>query len=233
MITRAQQNLNQLADVAGYLGPLLDEFVFVGGCVVGLLIDDPLAPEIRPTYDVDTIVDIVTRSDYHRLENKLRKLGFEQSIEVESPICAWFINNIRIDIVPTQKDILGFGNPWYKDAIKNCLSMKVNQHEIRVISPPYFIATKISAFHDRGNNDVYSSHDLEDIIAVIDGRSSLLDEIDVDDGALQKFIAKEMKALLEHPEFEYALPGYVVDSGVDNARLKILWNRIRGLADSK
>ena len=46
--------------------------------------------------------------------------------------------------------------------------------EIRVVTAPYFIATKIEAFRGRGRGDFLASHDLEDLIFVIDGRSSIV-----------------------------------------------------------
>lgn len=41
---------------------------------------------------------------------------------------------------------------------------------------PYFLATKIEAFKGRGRRDFWASHDLEDLIFVIDGRSTIVEE---------------------------------------------------------
>jgi hypothetical protein len=46
-----------------------------------------------------------------------------------------------------------------------------------VISPPYFIATKPEAFKSRGRGDYNNSHDLEDLLTVIDGREAIVEEI--------------------------------------------------------
>jgi len=43
--------------------------------------------------------------------------------------------------------------------------------DIRVVTAPYFFATKIEAFKDRRRRDFWASHDLEDLIFLIDGRS--------------------------------------------------------------
>jgi hypothetical protein len=37
---------------------LLEQLVFVGGTVAGVLITDPAMPEIRPTQDVDVICSV-------------------------------------------------------------------------------------------------------------------------------------------------------------------------------
>lgn len=52
-------NLDKLIAAAQSLGPLLDEIVFVGGCVTGLLISDPAAAPVRQTLDVDAIVTVI------------------------------------------------------------------------------------------------------------------------------------------------------------------------------
>ena len=80
--------------------------------------------------------------------------------------------------MPLDKKVLGFTNRWYKPAIE-----ADEEHEIlsgmtiRVISSPYFCATKLEAFDGRGAGDYLASHDLEDIITVIDGRAEIIEEI--------------------------------------------------------
>lgn len=39
------------------------------------------------------------------------------------------------------------------------------------------IATKIEAFKGRGRGDFFASHDLEDLIFVMDGRSTIVEEV--------------------------------------------------------
>jgi hypothetical protein len=48
---------------------------------------------------------------------------------------------------------------------------------ILMVSPVYFCASKLEAFGDRGKNDYLGSRDLEDLIAVVDGRAELVGEI--------------------------------------------------------
>lgn len=40
------------------LGPLVEDFVFLGGCAVGLLLTDRAAPPVRATVDVDVITEV-------------------------------------------------------------------------------------------------------------------------------------------------------------------------------
>ncbi len=49
-------NVSLLERAAEHLGDaLLEQLVFVGGAVAGVLITDPAMPDIRPTQDVDVI----------------------------------------------------------------------------------------------------------------------------------------------------------------------------------
>ena len=69
----------------------------------------------------------------------------------------------------------------FKSLVSSCLShaeeIQVDNLRLRVVTAPYFIGTKLEAFRGRGRGDFYASRDLENIVAVIDGRASLLDEI--------------------------------------------------------
>jgi len=74
--------------------------------------------------------------------------------------------------------ILGFSNRWYADALRTAAEVHLRGGLICVLSPPYFLGTKIEAFRGRGRGDYFASHDLEDFITVMDGRTSLFDEVE-------------------------------------------------------
>ncbi|OHA62757.1 MAG: hypothetical protein A2117_01430 [Candidatus Wildermuthbacteria bacterium GWA2_46_15] len=71
------KNIEMLAEIAKGLGPLREKVVFVGGSTVALYLADPAAPGIRPTEDVDCVVKLVSRAEYYKFEEELRKLGFQ------------------------------------------------------------------------------------------------------------------------------------------------------------
>jgi len=169
-------NLARLASAAEKLEPLLGQIVFVGGCVTGLLLTDPAAPPVRPTLDVDAIVAIGSYAEFTVLENRLRELGFHQPHTEGAPICRWTNGNLILDLMPTDASIIGFSNRWYDAALENAQQTRVGGHEIRIITAPYFLGTKLEAFHGRGKND-FRTRDLEDIVTLIDGRPELADEV--------------------------------------------------------
>src|ERR1700689_1303079 len=109
-------NIRMLEFVATKLGAICDDVVFLGGCTTGLFITDSAFPDVRYTLDVDCIVDVISLNQYHKLEKKLTIQGFKKSLS-EEVICRWFYDDVTLDVMPTDENILGFGNRWYKRAI--------------------------------------------------------------------------------------------------------------------
>lgn len=233
----ANRNLELLTHVARLLRPVLDELVFVGGCTTALLITDEAAGEVRPTYDVDAIAEITSYVEYATFSERLRQLSFAEDQSEGAPICRWAHGEIRLDVMPTDEKILGFSNRWYKPAMEKAQTVQLeNDLTVRVVTAPFFLGTKLEAFKGRGKNDYFASHDLEDIIAVIDGRPSLLDEIRQAPTELRAYIAEETRKMISNREFMDGLPGYLLPDPASQARLgpllKIL-ESIVGLSPQK
>jgi predicted nucleotidyltransferase len=172
----AKHNLAMIHHVAMRLGDLVDSVVFLGGATMTLLISDTAAGDVRPTKDVDVIVEIATTAEYHRLAEQLRGRGFNEDTSEGAPLCRWLIDNIIVDVMPTDEATLGFSNRWYREAFAHAVHTVVEGVTIRVVTAPFFLATKLEAFRTRGREDFMASHDLEDIIALVDGRSELVEE---------------------------------------------------------
>ncbi|MGI4788567.1 MAG: hypothetical protein ACRYFS_06925 [Janthinobacterium lividum] len=63
-----QQNSQaQLVKAAWLLHPLQENFVFLGGLAMGLLISDPAAPDVRSTDDVDVFVEVASCAKYSQI----------------------------------------------------------------------------------------------------------------------------------------------------------------------
>jgi hypothetical protein len=166
--------IRQIETVAMGFVDLLPNIVFVGGAVVPFYVDNPAVISFRPTEDVDCIVEVSTWVEHSRLEEKLRILGFRNDTSQGAPICRWFYKGVKVDVMPVDAKILGFSNIWYKEGMANAVAENLpNGSEIRIFSLPYFIAAKIEAFVGRGGTDYRTSHDLEDVITILDGRNDL------------------------------------------------------------
>ena len=223
-------NIEMIKKTAEYLGDLCEKVAFLGGATTGLLITDPGSPEPRPTMDIDVIIEIISIKEYYQLEATLRSLGFKQSMKNEDPICRWIIDNIILDVMPTEEKILGFSNKWYPEALENSMLYEITKNlKINLVTAPYFLATKIEAFYGRGNNDFLCSHDMEDIITVIDGREELIEEVRKSSDELRIFISTTFKNFLQNDSFIESLSGHLLPDSASQARLPILVQRIENL----
>ena len=110
-------NMVMLARVAGLLAPIPEEFVFTGGATIMLYLDEMLWDEVRPTLDVDCVVEITSRADYYRLEEQLRGVGLQEDQRKDAPLCRWRYGDLIIDVMPCDDSVLGFTNCWYPEAI--------------------------------------------------------------------------------------------------------------------
>jgi len=229
----AQHNIERLKLVAHRLEELCDEVTFVGGCVTGLLITDKAAPDVRFTVDVDCIINVITRIDYYSFAEKLRQKKFKELIYGDHPICRWDCDGVLIDVMPINKSVLGFSNRWYKEAQQHALSKNITDTlGVKIISAPYFIATKLEAFKDRGNQDFLLSHDLEDIISLIDGRPEITQDILTVSEDLKNYLSTELATLMNNDQFIQALPGHLNYSQEADDRKKIVENRIQAIIDT-
>ena len=201
-------NLMQLEVVAVALGELLPQVTFVGGSTTVLLVDEAAHFGIRKTDDVDVIIDVTTLVEYQRFSRRLRDLGFRE--DKDGPICRWLVDTdigtTTLDVMPVDEKILGFSNRWYKTAIKEASEVVLPAGtSIRLVSPAYFLATKFEAFVGRGQGD-YFSHDLEDIVFVMENRTGLLDELMGSPQELKGYLARQAETLL-NDDFLNVLPG--------------------------
>jgi hypothetical protein len=101
---------------------------------------------------------------------------------------------------------------------------------LRAITAPYFLGTKIEAFRGRGQRDYFASHDLEDFIAVIDGRPSLPQEIQEASPELRAFLGEAVRSLLGASRFLDALPGYLSPDAANQARIMSLSGKLDALS---
>ncbi|MEJ1962507.1 MAG: hypothetical protein WDO56_13580 [Gammaproteobacteria bacterium] len=101
---------------------------------------------------------------------------------------------------------------------------------IRLIGAPAFLGTKFEAFADRGHGDLLASHDLEDMINVIDGRDQIIDEVARAPVELRKYLAERCAGLLATENFADYLPGHVQDDS-SGERTERLLERFQSIAN--
>ncbi|OGS11972.1 MAG: hypothetical protein A2234_10275 [Elusimicrobia bacterium RIFOXYA2_FULL_58_8] len=201
-------SLEMLVHIAKGLGPLKDKVVFVGGSTVSLYLTDPGASTVRPTEDVDCVTQVLTRGQYYKLEQELERLGFRHVTEKGAPICRWSYSGLTADIMPTEGDVLNFKNSWYPDGYEQAISITLpGGQQVRIFSLPYFLASKLEAFNDRGHGDFLTSPDMEDIITVLDGAEHIAEEISTAPAKVKKYLVGQFKEFLQDDRFTESLEG--------------------------
>jgi hypothetical protein len=224
------RNVAMLVRAAVALGELKDEVVFVGGAVVDLFITDPAAPHPRFTQDVDVVVEVATYGAWAKIAERLRALGFREDRREDAPLCRWLFEDLVVDVMPALERVLGFTNRWYRQARKQSEERDLPEGvRIRAVTAPLFVATKIEAFRSRGRGDFVASHDLEDIIAVVDGRPALADEVKHAPAQIRRFLASTIGRWLEDPGFVSAVPGHLPGDVASQARSSMVLDRLRAI----
>lgn len=217
--------------VARCLGPLREEVAFLGGAVTTLYLSDPAAPEVRATMDVDVIVEVASRLEYYRLAERLTELNFREVTDEGAPVCRWKVAGVLVDVMPTGTDVLGFSNRWYSEAFASASPFPLaDDLVIRLVTPPHFLATKIEAFRSRGRGDFLASHDMEDIVAVLDGRKEIVDEVADSGAALRAFLGEAFTKLLSHRAFLDAVSGHLPPDEASQARAAVVVERVGEIA---
>ena len=225
-------NVAKVELIAKALGLLRERLVLVGGCAAGLLFTDPAAAPARVTYDVDLLAEVAALSGYHQLEKEFSRLGFKRDMSADAPICRWRLGELEVDLMPTESSILGFSNRWYPLAVETAQLLTLPSGiTIRLISAPAFMATKFVAFADRGNSDFLASHDLEDIINLIDGRPELIDEVAQSPTELRAYLAAQCRTLLDTPAFHDGLQGFIVPGLPQGGQVVNVTQRLTRLAN--
>jgi len=97
------------------------------------------------------------------------------------------------------------------------------ERRVRIVNAPNLIATKLVAFSDRGAGDVLFSRDLGDIVALVDGREEIVDEVLATESTARTFISDAFRALLTDPSFVEAIPAHLLPDAASQARAPLIF----------
>ena len=223
----ADPNVQRVELIAAALGDLCAELVLVGGCAASFLINAPTASPPRVTYDVDLLVELAALRAYHAMEKQFALRGFQRDMSPDAPICRWRLGAVAVDLMPTDEAVLGFSNRWYPLAAVSAQQMALpSGREIKLISPPAFLATKFEAFWSRGKGDPLTSHDLEDIINVLEGRLSIAADVQAAEPTVRAYLAAQFTRLLALPNFDSVLPGMVEYDALHAQRVAAIMQKL-------
>ncbi|WP_044211738.1 hypothetical protein [Flammeovirga sp. OC4] len=226
-------NIEMLQTVAEGLKGLPEEMVFVGGAVAELYASHPELSDIRPTLDVDCVIELQSRIHLAKLEDDLRKIGFANDVSEDAPICRWVYKGIKVDIMPSDPTLLGFSNTWYDEGIENkIVKILPDKTEINVFAPEYYLAAKFEAHNGRGGNDLRQSHDFEDIIYILGNCDELLDRFKNSNETVKQYLKEQCINLLSNDSLEEGIES-ALPYGSEEEEVEIIMELIQNMAKAK
>jgi hypothetical protein len=210
-------NIHEILEIVKALRKTNRRFWIVGGAITFLYVEEEYASKIRPTKDIDCIVEVLNYTSFAGLESDLRNIDFEHDAESDI-ICRWKFKGITVDVIPSESgNILGFTNSWYKDGMENSIKKQIEDIEISYFPLCYFLASKIEAFNSRGKGDYYGSEDFEDIVFLLDGVKNLKEFYTFPPKVII-YLKTQFALMLNDKNFESALYGHLDQSPVRDGR---------------
>ncbi len=204
-----RSNREMLATIANGLKKFLDKVYFVGGSVVEFYPENSVSDPVRPTEDVDCVLEITSKLDFRGWEKLLVSCGFKHDMSENAPICRWVFNGVHVDIMLPDLQ-MGFTNRWYADGIKHSFNYQLNKNlQIKLFELPYFLATKFEAVLHRGVSDLRMSHDFEDIIYLWSNIPDIFERCKKTDSNLQNYFSVTLKNLMSNWTFNESIEAHL------------------------
>ncbi|HRB80146.1 MAG TPA: nucleotidyl transferase AbiEii/AbiGii toxin family protein [Niabella sp.] len=192
--------------IAIALSDLNERVVYVGGAVVSLYIDDTAADDVRPTKDIDISMKITSLAELEDIRQQLTDKGFYQSHE-DDVVCRFRFDDLIVDVMSTHSVGWAPANPWFEPGFKNLISFKIDNEVINCLSLPYYLATKFTAFYNRGSKDPRTSQDFEDIVYILNYTSNVKVQVTEADKDVREYLLDCFRDILEDSVKQEAIMG--------------------------
>jgi len=211
------------------LGEHVDLVAVVGGSAPALYDLGPA--DVRETSDVDLIFrgSMGAWTDFMNLLRARRFLD-----NPDGPVCRLSRGDLIVDVVPDDVPE-GRGwtatNRWYREAFDH--RVKAPESPVHMITPLYFVATKLEAFRSSARQyagDALASRDIEDVVRVIRGVEGLIDEVERGDKAVHRFIRFELLQIANSAEALGIIQSHLEGDEATQRTAPSLLNRLRALS---
>ncbi len=220
-------HLQLIETIAAALGELNEKVAFVGGAVVGLYANDLAADDVRPTKDIDITLHIASLGTLELLREELLSRGFKQHAD-DDVICRFRYNHILVDVMATYPVGWAPANRWFAPGFDHLISKESGQQVFRLLSLPYFLATKFDAHSDRGGTDPRTSKDFEDIIYLLDYVNDLEQQISIAPEEVKSYLIEQFDAILKDNLKQEAILAQLPYE-IQMERFEIIMERIRNI----
>lgn len=224
MLQNKSQVVDAIKTVAMALGEMNQQIVFVGGAIAGMYVDDPGAPEMRPTKDIDIVFEITSLLELEDLRRRLAERGF-QFAKDEKVMCRFIYKDILIDVMSTKNVGWAPANPWFKSGFDFAETIFLDEIKIKIMPFCYYLASKFVAFKERGT-EARTSHDFEDIVYLLDNRLTLTKDILGSQEDVKIFLINEFSAMLNEESLQEAVLAHL-EPEFQTQRYKMLIQKLK------
>lgn len=234
MVTQPRDlSITRIAGIARALGALSSEVVFIGGAIAPILQTHPAIPRVRPTKDVDAVVASTRYASFHQLQIQLGQLKFKMDTSGKHAH-RWFApDGTPFDLVPAGDHLGGTGSEWDRMALETAVETEIEPGlSIRHASAPGFLALKWAAFWDRGVEDPFASHDLEDILALVVSRDTILEDISDAPQNIREHLRHGFGWLHGNPDRDDLVAGHLANAQSSKQVADLLRERIERIIAS-
>lgn len=224
MLKNTHINRQVTKKIALALGELNEQVVYVGGAVVSLYVDDPSADDVRPTKDLDLTMKIASLSELENIRQVLIEKGFVQSA-MDAVVCRFRYDDVLVDVMATVPIGWAPGNRWFERGLDQAIFKALDDVSIRILPLPYFLATKFDAFFDRGVNDLWASHDYEDIVYLFNHVTDISEQILNSDQTVKQYLGECAARILDNRSYREAIIGNLFFEGREE-RFNLIINKL-------
>jgi predicted nucleotidyltransferase len=230
MKSNKEVNLEKLKEIVIALGELNEGMVFVGGAVVAIYANDVVEEDVRITKDIDAFGKITTHAELKNIREQLAKNNFFPSPE-EKVICRFKHGEIVLDVMSTQQIEWAPANKWFEPGFEHLETVIVDYVPVKILSVPYFLATKFEAYYGRGK-DSRTSEDFEDIVYILNNRATLVEDIENAPEDVKEYLISEFNKILVSNELREAVLVHLPYES-QSARYKILIKKLETLTKTR
>lgn len=218
-------NIEIIKKIASALGELNEKIIFVGGATISMYVNDPAADDVRPTKDIDLTVKVATYTELENIRVELNKKGFKQSSDLDV-ICRFKYEDILVDVMATENIAWAPANRWFNKGFINAQKINIDNVEIKIMPLTFFLASKFTAFEERGEKDPRTSHDFEDITYILDNRTDWDDIlINENDFEVKSYLIEKLLEIKNSSIFQEAIIGNLYYE-TSEERLKLILNKL-------
>lgn len=220
-------HLELIETIAAALGELNEKVAFVGGAVVGFYANDLAAEDVRPTKDIDMTLDIVSLGNLELFREALLSKGFIQHPD-DDVVCRFRYGHILVDVMAIHPVGWAPANRWFASGFDHLVLKTSKKQSFKLLSLPYFMATKFDAHADRGGSDPRTSKDFEDIVYLLDYIVNFEQQILAAPKDVKTYLVSQFDAILKDDLKQEAILAQL-SYAIQMERFKIIMAKIKAI----